>query len=142
VLHHDGRWTHDGVPVINRRLRAAFDRGVAYLPDEEKFVVRLRHFRGEIEVEEAGFFVREFEPGTGTVRLSDGTRETLDPGSLTTSSRDGALLCRVKRHLAPGGLLARFDHAAHADLLHAVEETADGGFRLRVDGELRPVPAL
>ena len=33
VLHHDGSWTHEGVPLLNRRLRAAFDRAVRYLPD-------------------------------------------------------------------------------------------------------------
>ena len=34
VLHHDGRWTHEGVPVTNRRLREAFDRSVRFLPAE------------------------------------------------------------------------------------------------------------
>ena len=52
-LHHDGRWTHEGMPLLNRKLRAAFDRSVRYLPDEAKYVVQLRHFRGEIDVEEA-----------------------------------------------------------------------------------------
>jgi hypothetical protein len=79
-LHHDGRWTHEGVPITNARLRAAFDRGVRFLPDEGeggKYVVTLRHFRGEIELEEAGFFVRSFDPETGVLSLSDGSEETL-----------------------------------------------------------------
>ena len=61
MLHHDGRWTHEGQPIRNARLRAAFDRGVRYLPDEGKFVVQLGRFRGQIEVEEAAFFVRAFD---------------------------------------------------------------------------------
>ena len=56
-LHHDGRWSHEGQPILNRRLREHFDKSVRYLPDEGKFVVTLRAFRGEIEVEEAAFFV-------------------------------------------------------------------------------------
>ena len=126
VLHHDGRFTHEGEPIRNRRLREHFDRSVKYLPDEAKYIIRLQHFRGEIEVEEAAFFVRGIDLASGDVALSDGTREPLDPSTLAESPIDGAVLCRVKRGLAAGGLLARFMHAAHADLLHAVEPEGEG----------------
>jgi len=142
VLHHDGRWTHEGIPLLNRRLRAAFDEGVRFLPEEGeggKYVVQLGRFRGEIIVEEAGFFVRDFDPATGEIGLSDRSREPLDVSSLSLSERDGALLCRVKRGLAPGGVLARFRHAAQAELLNAVEE-GESGPRLRIAGALAPLP--
>ena len=126
VLHHDGRWTHEGVPLLNRKLRAAFDRGVRYLPDEGKYVVQLAHFRGEIELEEAGFFVRSFDAPTGALSLSDGSEERLDVASLRPSPRDGALLCTVKRDLVADGLAARFHHAAQAELLNAVEDGPEG----------------
>ena len=58
VLHHDGRWTHEEHPILNRKMRELFDRSVVYLPTEDKFIVKLGHFRGEIEIEEAGFFVK------------------------------------------------------------------------------------
>jgi hypothetical protein len=120
VLHHDGRWSHEGQPIANRKLREHFDRSVEYLPDERKYIVRLHHFRGEIEVEEAGFFVREVDVERGEVALSDGTRSRLDLATLEPSSIDGALLGRVKTDVEPGGLLARFTHAAQAELLAAV----------------------
>lgn len=144
MLHHDGRWSHEGVPITNARLRAAFDRSVRFLPDEGphgKYVVQLGRFRGEIEPEEAAFFVRGFDPPSGLLSLSDGSREPLDVASLCVSPRDGALLCRVKRELAPGGLLARFLHAAQAELLHAVEE-GEGGAGLRLAGRVEPLPPL
>jgi hypothetical protein len=141
VLHHDGRWTHEGQPIRHARLRAAFDRSVRFLPEEGKFVVQLGRFRGEIEVEEAAFFVREVDLEAGEVRLSDGTREPLDPASLRFSPRDGALLCRVKRELAPGGLDARFSAPAQAELLLAVEDGARGP-ALRLAGAPRPLPRL
>jgi len=141
VLHHDGRWSHEGQPIRNRRLREHFDRHVVYLPDEAQYVVTLRHFRGQIEVEEAAFFVRTFEPGTGAVTLSDGSVETLDPATLALSPIDEALLCRVKRDLAAEGLLARFTHGAHAELMHAVVD-AEEGFALRMAGALHPLPDL
>lgn len=141
VLHHDGRWTHEGFPILNAKLRAAFDRGVRYLPDEGKYVVQLAHFRGEIELEEAGFFVRDYEAVDGSVALSDGSREPLDVASLHASPRDGALLCRVKHALCDGGLLARFTHAAQAELLAHVEEGASGT-RLRCGDRLEALPDL
>ncbi|HVN37933.1 MAG TPA: hypothetical protein VMW19_07120 [Myxococcota bacterium] len=141
MLHRDGSWTHDGVPIRNRRLRAAFDRSVRYAQPEGVFVVQLGRFRGQIEVEEAAFFVRLFDPDGGEIALSDGTREPLDPTSLALSAHDGALLCRVKRELVRDGLLARFFHAAQSELLCAVEETSAGP-RLRMAGALHPLPPL
>jgi hypothetical protein len=140
VLHHDGRWTHEGQPIRHARLRAAFDRGVRFLPEERKYVVQLGRFRGEIEVEEAAFFVREVDLASGVVRLSDGSEEPLDPATLRPSPLDGALLCSVKRELAPG-LRARFAPSAQAELLLAVEDTP-GGPALRLAGALHPLSGI
>jgi hypothetical protein len=141
VRHHDGSWTHEGVPLSNRRLREVFERSVRYLPAEGVYVVQLGRFRGQIEVEEAAFAVRDFDAARGEVALSDGSREPLDPATLALSARDGALLCRVKRGLAAGGLPARFRHAAQAALLLSVEETPAGP-RLRMAGALHAFPDL
>jgi hypothetical protein len=141
VLHHDGRWTHEGHPITHARLRAAFDRGVRFLPELGVYVVQLGRFRGQIELEEAGFFVRDVDLARGEIALSDGTREALDVASLSLSPRDGALLCRVKRDLARDGLLARFLHAPQAELFAAAEEAADGAW-LRVAGRSVRLPAL
>ena len=122
VLHHDGRFSHEGEPIRHRKLREHFERSVEYLPEERKFVVRLGHFRGQVEVEEAGFFVRSIEVESGEIALSDGTRERLDLTSLALSPIDGAILCRVKRALVLEGVVARFSSAAQAELLLAVEE--------------------
>ena len=139
VLHHDGRWTHEGVPVLNRRLREAFDRSVRYLAEEGVFVVQLGRFRGQIEVEEAAFFVRDFDAPTGTIRLSDSSSEILDAATLQLSPRDGAGLCRVKRALVPAGLLARFTHAAWAELAAAIEGSEPRPC-LRLVGRSVPLP--
>ncbi len=138
-LHHDGRFSHEGEPILHAKLRAHFERSVAYLPDEEKFVVRLGRFRGQIEVEEAGFFVRSFDPATGEIALSDASRERLDPTGLAASPIDGALLCRVKRGLVVEGLLARFMPGAQAELLLAVESD-DAGLWLPIGSERVALP--
>ena len=126
VLHHDGSWTHQGQPLRHERLRSAFDRAVRYLPEEGKYVVQLGRFRGEVEVEEAAFFVREVDAERGELRLSDESRVALRPKTLHLSPIDGAWLCRVEREGAPGGLLARFRHAAQAELMERVEEGPQG----------------
>jgi hypothetical protein len=141
VLHRDGRWSHEGVSITHPKLRAAFDRSVRYLRDEGVYVVQLGRFRGQIEVEEAAFFVRGFDAGSGRLDLSDGSSEVLEPSSLRAAVQDGALLCTVKRGLVSGGLPARFRHAAQAELLAAVEETSDGP-KLRIGGTLRDLPEL
>ena len=141
VLHHDGSWTHEGHAITHPRLRAAFDRSVRWLPEEGKYVVQLGRFRGQIDVEEAAFFVRQVDLESGSVRLSDRSSDRLDPASLRVSPRDGALVCTVKRDLHPAGLAARFLHAAQAELLQAVEDGPEG-LRLRVAGSLEPLPAL
>jgi hypothetical protein len=141
VLCHDGRFLHEGQPIGNRKLREHFDRSVEYLPDEGKFIVSLGHFRGQVVVEEAGFFVREIDLSSGDLTLSDGSRAPLDVSTLAESPLDGALLCRVKRELAPEGLLARFLHGAQAELLHAVAPRGEG-FVLSMGGQKIPFPAL
>ena len=141
VLHHDGRFSHEGEPLLNRRLRALFDRSVRYLPEEGVHVVQIQRFRGRIEVEEAGFFVRGFDAAAGAIALSDGSEASLDVSTLRSSERDGALLCRVKRDLVDGGLLARFQHSAQAEFMNAVE-ASDAGSSVRIAGALQPLPPL
>ena len=142
VLHRDGRFTHEGVPIRNRRLRGAFERSVRYLPDPRIYVVQLGGFRGVVDVEEAGFFVRSVDLARGAIRLSDGSEEALDPATLRLSpSGDGALLCIVKRALTPTGLPARFERGAQAELLLGVEPGGEGP-ELRVAGVAHPLAAL
>ncbi len=128
VLHHDGRFSHEGEPIRHPGLRRHFENHVAWLPEAGVYVVFLGRFRGMVEVEEAAFFVREVDLRRGTLRLRGGSEEALRPETLALSPRDGALLCRIRPELAPleGGLLARFDRGPQAELLAAVEEHPGG----------------
>jgi len=142
VLHHDGRWSHEGQPIANRKLREHFDRSVEYVAEEQKYIVRLKHFRGEIIVEEAAFFIREVDAAAGEVVLSDGTRSPLGLASLHASPIDEALLARVKPALEPGGLLARFTHAAQSELLAGVVLGEGDTPGLMWMGRFEPLPDL
>jgi hypothetical protein len=139
LLRRDAQWRHEGQPILNRRLRERFDRSVVYLPEEQAYCVRIGRFRGMVEIEETGFFVRGVDLARGRLAISDGSVEALDVQDLTLSPIDGAFLCRIKRDLVQGGLPARFLHAAQAELLGAVEEIG-GVPMLRVGGSARPLP--
>jgi hypothetical protein len=118
-LHHDGRFSHEGQPIAHQRLREHFDRS--------------------IEVQEAAFFVRVIDMTTGKLGLSDGSSETLDVSTLSTSPIDGALLCRIKYDMADAGLHARFTHSAQADFMQAIEES-DSGYVVSIGGREERCP--
>ena len=141
VLHRDGTWSHEGQAFRHARLRAVFDRSVRYLPEEGVYVVQIGRFRGQIEVEEAAFFVRSVDTEVGELMLSDGSAEFLEIESLRASTVDGALLCTVKRELVAEGLPARFTPTAQAALLDAAEDDPQGPC-LRVGGRRVRLPEL
>ncbi len=141
VLHRDGTWSHEGQPFRHARLRAVFDRSVRYLPQEGVYVVQIGRFRGQIEVEEAAFFVRAVDTEVGELTLSDGSAASLEVASLRASTVDGALLCTVKRELVAEGLPARFTQTAQATLLGAAEDDPQGPC-LRVGGRRVRLPEL
>ncbi|MCP5045026.1 MAG: hypothetical protein GY944_28690 [bacterium] len=140
VLHHDGSWTHEGHPFLNRKLREKFDVSVRYLPEAGGVhVVQIGQFRGLVDVEEAGFFVQDIDLAAGKLRLSDLSTDALEVSTLTISPIDGALLGRVKHDLCQGGVLARFTHRAQAEFMNAVD---DDGTGIEVAGKRVSLPEL
>jgi hypothetical protein len=123
------------VRVTHPRIHRALLRGVRFSEEEGVFVTTLRHFRGQIEVEDTPFFVVAYDPASGELDLSDGSSEPLDPGSLVFDD-DGVLRCRVK-----GRWPARFTQTGQAHLLDAVEVRGDA-VGLRSAGRWIPTPGL
>ena len=141
VLHRNGVWSHEGQPILNRRLRERFDRSVVYLPEEQSYIVQVGRFRGLIEVEETGFFVRAVDLVRGELALSDGSREPLEVSTLSLSPLDGALIARVKRSLNNGtGLPARFFHGPQAEFLSAVDFSSTGVVGVPLAGQWVELP--
>lgn len=132
VLHPDGHFTHEGQPLRHARLRAVLERSVRHLPDEDVFFVQVGRFRGQIDVEDAPYFVRAFDAATGHVELSDMSAEPLREDTLEEDPA-GVLYCQVK-----GECLARFTHAAQAHLLAAVS-IDDGSAFIAVCGRRVPI---
>jgi hypothetical protein len=121
TLRRDGSFWHEGAEVTHPRLRAHFLRSVEWSEADGAFLVRLRHFRGWLDVEDTPWFVVAYDAETGEIELTDATRERLDAGSLRLDP-DEVLRCAVKG----GRWDARFTHRGQAHLLDAIESEEQG----------------
>ena len=119
--------------MTHPKLYAAFLRGVRFLDDEGVFVVQLRQFRGQIEVEDTPWWVVSYDGVSGEIELTDGSRERLRVDSLSADP-DDVLRCTVKGHFP-----ARFTHAGQAMLLNELDLDADP-VRLRVGDRRQSLP--
>jgi hypothetical protein len=134
TLRRDGTFWHEGVQVTHPRLREQFLRSVEWSEAEGAFIVRLRHFRGWLDVEDTPWFVVAYDAEQGEIELTDGTREPLQPETLRVDP-DQVLRCAVKG----GRWDARFTHRGQAHLLDAVESDGEE-LRLRVGSRRVPLP--
>jgi hypothetical protein len=128
VLRRDASFWHEGVRVTHARLAAQFLRSVEWSEADGAFLVRLRHFRGWLDVEDTPWFVVSYDPESGEIELTDGKREVLQPQTLRMDT-DEVLRCAVKG----GRWDARFTHRGQAHLLDALE-AGDDGLWLRIGG--------
>jgi hypothetical protein len=127
VLRRDGTFWHEGVQVTHPKLRAHFLRSVEWSEADGAFLVRLRHFRGWLDVEDTAWFVVAYDAADGQIDLTDGTREPLRAETLRADP-DGVLRCAVKS----GRFDARFTHRGQAHLLDALEDDGGDGLILHV----------
>ena len=133
----DGLWYCDGEVVPNRAIRDLFSRTLTVLPDG-RGRLELGEDRADVEIEDTPWVVTACErapDGTFVVLLNDGTRETLDPGTLGVGP-ENVLYCRVKH----GAHEARFLRPAYYELMRHVEP-APGGECVLAAGDRRIVNA-
>lgn len=121
-IDRDGGWLHEGEEVSHEGILASLRQGLQV--DAAGHFLQVGPVRVPVEVEDAPFSVVRLEPdGDGfAVWLNDGSREALDPGSLSLRAGD-VPYCRVK----DGRFEARFSRAAAWQLLQRVEPESRGG---------------
>jgi hypothetical protein len=134
LLRRDGSFWHEGVEVTHPGLRAQFLRSVEWSEADGAFLVRLRHFRGWLDVEDTPWFVVVYDCASGEIELTDGTREPLAVETLRADD-DDVLRCTVKG----GRWDARFTHRGQALLLDALED-GGAGLQLRVGSRRVALP--
>jgi len=145
-LDREGRFWHQGEPVLHAGVAAALHRMIDRLEDG-RYVVRMDAERyAYLEVEDAPFQVRSVSVERGPegallfLTLSDGSGEGLRYGSLRVGAED-ALYCEVRE----GRFEARFGRSASRALGELIEAELDESgadterFCLRAAGRLWPI---
>ena len=139
-IDDEGRFLHLGEPITHARTLDVLWRSLARAPDG-RWLVRVGRESAYVAVRETPYTVRGVVDGASgagpTLLLSDGTREPLDPASLSLGA-DGVLRCRVK-----GGERARFTRAAHVALGFALDEDppGTGSYVITIGGIRWPIQA-
>jgi hypothetical protein len=102
--------------------------------DDGETIVRVGDQWAYVTVEDTPYVVNNVSPGESGLELllSDGSRELLDPETLTLSGEND-LRCRVRQGRAP----ARFSRAAWHNLLPLL--TDEGGPALVLAGRTHPI---
>ena len=134
----EGRFLHRGEPITHARTLEVLWGSLAPEPDG-RYAVHIGREKAYVALEAAPYAVRAVLPGEGgppRLRLSDGSEEALDPGTLALGA-DGVLTCTVKRDRP-----ARFTRAGQLALGALLQEDPPGSgrFTLDVNGRRWPVP--
>lgn len=130
----EGRMSHQGAPMIHPGILELIYESVHL--EDGVYVLRLGKQVCQLEVADTFFVVARAELAEGEVALTlnDGSRETLDPGSLWIG-RDDVLYCRVKGGRFPARLL----RPAYYQVAELVAEGPEG-FALELGGRRHPLP--
>jgi hypothetical protein len=142
AIDAEGRFLHRGVPITHARTLEVLWRSLERAADG-RYLVRIGRESAYVTLEATPYAVRglgDRAPGEAPLLLlSDGTRERLDPETLSLGA-DGVLRCVVK-----GGHEARFTRAGQLALGTELEEdpAGSGGYAITVGGRrfvIRPEP--
>jgi hypothetical protein len=136
-LDAEGQFLHRGEPITHARTLELLWRSFRREPDG-RYAVSIGREVGYVTIEAEPYAVKAVLPAPGgapRLRLSDGTEEPLDPGTLSLGG-DGVLRCTVK-----GDHPARFTRAGQLALGALLQEDPPGagGFTLVVNGRRWPV---
>jgi hypothetical protein len=133
----EGRFLHRGEPITHARTLAVLWASLEPTADG-RWLVRIGRESGYVDVEVAPYVVRgvsDGPDGAPWLLLSDGSREPLDPGTLSVGA-DGVLRCLVK-----SGRPASFSRAAQVTLGLALDEDppGSGSYALVIAGVCHPI---
>ncbi len=125
----EGRLLHRGEPITHARTLEVLWRSL-HRADGGRWAVRVGRELAYVEVAETPWAVRGVaqDDGGGSpwLLLTDGTRERLDPGSLSIGT-DGVLRCVLER-----GERARFTRAGQLALGALLDEDPPGSERFAI----------
>jgi uncharacterized protein len=134
VLDRNGRFWHDGEPILHEPMSRAFASWIRRHPLDGRFILSNHYDWTYFQVEDVPYFVTGLRV-TGSpskpiaeITLSDGSVEALEPAGLRVNQEE-AVVCRVKG----GAFEAKFTPASQLALAPLLEEAEqDGAVRLHL----------
>jgi len=130
-LDREGRFFHDGEPVVHPGMARAFASWIARHPDDGRYVLTNGYDWTYITVEDAPYVVEGIRADAAglVLRLFDGSEERVHPERLRVDL-EGRLRASVKG----GAFEARFSRAAQLGVEPFLEEGAGGSPVLSILG--------
>jgi len=134
----DGVWFHKGAPITHQGFLQLFYDSL-YEDGHGNYIIKFKDQVCRLDVEDTPFVVLSVDYSSGekeekdciVLRLIDGTKERLDPGSLFVGS-EHVLYCKIKN----GEFNARFSRPSYYQLAQYIEEEAKTGrFFVSLNGE-------
>jgi hypothetical protein len=127
-LDKEGKWFHEGIQITHVRTVELFSRSLVKETDGG-YSIKIGSEYSRVQVEDTPYMVTSLsvqhgetgKPCEYLLRLNDGRKEFLDPGTLTTNS-DNVLYCRVRN----GTEKARFLRPAYYDFCSHIEVDEKG----------------
>ena len=137
TLDAEGRFFHQGEPVLHPGMARAFASWIDRHPDNGRFILNNGYDWSYFRVEDVPFFVLGLSERGGSLwlQLSDGSESELNPSSLLLGAR-GALYTTVKG----GRFRARFTQAAQIALGPWLVAAENGEIFLEIAGQRQPLP--
>jgi hypothetical protein len=134
VLSKDGRFFHEGEPVVHPGMHQAFASWLQRHPDDGRYILNNGYDWSYLSVEGASRFVRAVRNAEGRpmLLLLDGLEARLDPRALR-SDAEGKLSVSL-----PAGEPAAFTAAAQLQLAPWLSER-DGAIGLQIDDGFFPI---
>lgn len=138
LLDRDGRWFHEGQPVLHPGLVSVLNRHLV-ISEDHRVEVRVGHEVARVTVEELPYVVvsAAVEPDGLRLRLNDESEERIPFHDLALVG-DDALYAAVKSGRYP----ARFLRTPYVKVASAFEEAGDGHYALPVGDVRHPVTLL
>jgi len=134
VLTKEGRFFHEGEPVVHPGMHRAFASWLSRHPDDGRYILSNGYDWSYLTVEGAARFVQAVRNADGRplLVLLDGLEARLDPRALRVDA-EGKLSVEL-----PGGEPASFTAAAQLQMAPWLAER-DGSIGIQVNGEFSPI---
>ncbi len=135
-INAQGEWWYEGSRIVHPEVLNLFKRSLTVDEESGVFFIDYKGKRAPVKVAKTPYFVRDAEIERDvdgnlsriTLEVDDGSRESLDPETLTLDD-EGVLQVRIKA----GRFAARCLQAAHFRLAELLEEDDSGNFFLEIN---------